>query len=101
MIIDRKEKIIIIDAEDLERTNEWTDIKVAKLNPIGFLTHLEQETSLEEIQRAKLIFFRNITKRKIYIIKNSYGTEDDPKLKEKYLYYNFQPIENRFDILDL
>ena len=104
MIIDKDEKFIILEIEDFSDSRNWTKKDIELKNPFDFLKFLEKEKSLTEIQHADLIFlrdFRDPRKPRIYVIKNNYSTGDDPKLKEKYLFYGCEGIEDRSELLDL
>ena len=101
MIKSKEDKIIILGREDFPDGKEWSKKDIIDRNPFDFLKFVNGGDPINNNYGDYMIFFRDSKDGEIQIIQNSYATGDDPKLKEKYLYYGFEAIENRWDLLDL
>ena len=91
--------VIIYEPEDILWS--WQEFGNGKLDMAAFKTGSRQDQHV-----AHVIGFRNRRKNHVELIKNRYGTLTDLEMEVFILTYGvrkevFDPIDSRFDILDL
>jgi hypothetical protein len=92
-------KVIIYESDDISWS--WREFSNGKLDVNSF-----RGGSRSDAFTASVIGFRNLEKNYVELLKNRYGSLKDLEMELFILTYHckkeiFEPIDSRFDILDL